>query len=553
MVIKINRAHKYIFNGLLLSSAAIAMRGVAVAFNVFVTSRVGAEGMGLLNLTQTVYGFAITLATSGINLAVVRLISRAIPYGNESYFDKKADRRVHKIMKNALFYCLFFSFLSSTLLYNSASAIGTYALGDKRTIPSLKILAFTLTPISLSSALNGYFNAVRRVYKSVIVQVCEQGAKITVVSALLMLIAPKGLEYACIAVVAGGAVSEAVCVLISATLFLFDRKIHKNQKFAIVKKEINPSTPSRIFDFNRVNKGCFIRLKSKKGEKENYSIISIALPVAVSTYVRSALLTIEHLAIPWGLKRSGASASEALSSYGVLHGMVFPILLFPSAVLGSFASLLIPELSSAQEEGDTKRVNSIVSRVFFFSLLFSIGVSGIFVCFSDELGNFIYKSPEAGEFIRLLAPLIPLMYLDTAVDSMLKGLGEQLYTMRVNIADAFMSVLLVLTLLPNMGISGYVVVIFLMELFNTSFSIIKLLNITKIKTPIFTWVLKPLVSVILATVVTKLIFNNDGFYNIFASIFNSRAVCFIEIFICGACYLLFTKVFSGVGINAKKE
>ena len=133
------------------------------------------------------------------------------------------------------------------------------------------------------------------------------------------------------------------------------------------------------------------------------------MPVAVSTYVRSALLTIEHLAIPWGLKRSGASASEALSSYGVLHGMVFPILLFPSAVLGSFASLLIPELSSAQEEGDTKRVNSIVSRVFFFSLLFSIGVSGIFVCFSDELGNFIYKSPEAGEFIRLLAPLIPLM------------------------------------------------------------------------------------------------------------------------------------------------
>ena len=105
MVIKINRAKKYIFNGLLLSLAAIAMRGVAVAFNIFVTSRVGAEGMGLLNLTQTVYGFSITLATSGINLAVVRLVSRALPYGNERYFDKKSDRRVHKIMKNAIFYC----------------------------------------------------------------------------------------------------------------------------------------------------------------------------------------------------------------------------------------------------------------------------------------------------------------------------------------------------------------------------------------------------------------------------------------------------------------
>ena len=541
-----NRVQKYIFNGLLLSLATIAMRGVGVAFNVFVTSRVGAEGMGLLNLTQTVYGFAITLATSGINLAVVRLVSRALPYENENYFDENADRRVNKIMKNALFYCLFFSILSSLLLYSGAEAIGTYALGDTRTIPSLKILAFTLTPISLSSALNGYFNAVRRVYKSVIVQICEQGAKITVVSALLMLIGPHGLKYACIAVVAGGAVSEAVCVLISATLYFFDRRIHKSNKFSIAENVAKSSTSKGILGFNDINKGCFIRKKAKADPKSS-SIISIALPVAVSTYVRSALLTIEHLAIPWGLKRSGVSSASALASYGVLHGMVFPILLFPSAVLSSFASLLIPELSSAQEQGDTKRVNGIVSRVFFFSLLFSIGVSGIFVCFSKELGDFIYKSSEAGEFIRLLAPLIPLMYLDTAVDSMLKGLGEQLYTMRVNIADAFMSVLLVLTLLPSMGIKGYVVVIFLMELFNTSLSIIKLLNVTKIKTPIAKWVFKPLVSVVLATVVTRLLFNNDGIYNIFSSIFNSRAVCFIEIFICGLCYLLFSKVFYRIG------
>ena len=246
-MIYINRFKQYFINGLLLSSAAILMRSVAVAFNVYVSSKVGAEGMGLLNLTSTVYGFAITLATSGINLAVVRLVSEALPYGNESYFDKKADRRVHKIMRNALLYCLFFSLLSSVLLFFGSNVIGTYALGDRRTIPSLKLLAFTLTPISISSALNGYFNAVRRVYKNVIVQICEQGAKITVVSALLILIGPRGLEYACIAVVAGGAVSEAVCVLISAALFFFDRKIHKNEKFKKQDSGKSTHTPSSIF------------------------------------------------------------------------------------------------------------------------------------------------------------------------------------------------------------------------------------------------------------------------------------------------------------------
>lgn len=524
------------------------MRGVAVSFNVFVTSRVGAEGMGLLNLTQSVYGFAITLATSGINLAVVRLVSGALPYGNEGYFDKKADRRVRKIMVSALFYCLFFSLLSSVLLYCGAEVIGTHALGDRRTVSSLKILAFTLTPISLSSALNGYFNAVRRVYKSVVVQICEQGAKITVVSALLVLIAPRGLEYACVAVVAGGAVSEAVCVIISATLYFFDRRIHKNQKF-MIKSNGNTDTSPDFSYAKATTKGCFFAFTTRDEKPRDErstaksTVLSIALPVAVSAYVRSALLTIEHLAIPWGLKRSGASASEALASYGVLHGMVFPILLFPSAVLSSFSSLLIPELSAAQEQGDRGRIESIVSSVFTYALIFGIGVSGIFVCYASELGVYIYKSKEAAEFIRLLAPLIPLMYLDTAVDSMLKGLGEQLYTMRVNIADAFISVLLVITLLPGMGIHGYVIVIFIMELFNTSLSIIKLLNITNVKTPVIRWVFKPLLCVILSTASAKLLFTLDSVYNPLGRVFNQRAIFFVEISLCALLYLFYTKLF----------
>ncbi len=539
-MIQINRLQKYFFNGLLLSVVAIVMRTVSVSFNVYVTSKVGAEGMGLLNLTSTVYGFAITLATSGINLAVTRLVSNALPYENESYFDKKSDGRVRKIMKNALFYCLFFSILSSILLFSSAATIGSVALGDTRTIPALKILAFTLVPISLSSALNGYFCAVRRVYKNVILQVCEQFAKITVVSSLLVLIAPRGLEYACIAVVAGGAVSEAVCVVISVSLYIFDRKIHRKRRFEIKDKISKSPSDVSIFDVKGVKKGSFISIGNNSKPEDN-SIIKIALPVAVSTYVRSALLTIEHLAIPWGLKKSGASAAQALSSYGVLHGMVFPILLFPAAVLSAFSSLLIPELSSAHEQGDTKRIRSIVSRVFYFALLFSVGVAGIFVCFSSELGKIIYNNAEAGEFIKLLSPLIPLMYLDNAVDSMLKGLGEQLYTMRVNIIDALMSVLLVITLLPCMGIKGYVVVIFLMELFNTSFSIIKLLSITKIDTPIGKWVFKPLCCVIASTILTRAVFSLDFIYSTLMRVFDIKVLSFVEIGVCALIYLILSR------------
>ncbi len=519
MVIKINNLKRYLLNGLLLSCVALVMRTVSVSFNIYISSKIGAEAMGLLTLTGGIYGFAITVATSGINMAVVRLVSSALP-SNSTSFDKKTNSCVKKIMKNALCYCLLFSISASVILFISAENIGKYLLDDIRTVSSLKLMAFSLAPISISSAINGYFYAVRRVYKNVISQLFEQGVKISVVSFLLIVIAPYGLEYACIAVVAGGALSEGASVVISIILYLFDRKLHCRKSKKIT------STVSNFGSFSISNSPvCDTR------------IIPIALPVAISAYVRSLLVTIEHLAIPWGLKRHGADSASALSSYGILHGMVIPVLLFPSAVLNAFSSLLVPELSSAYAKGDTEKIKRIVSRVFSLTLFFSIGVSGILICYSSEIGYFIYGNNESSLYIKLLAPLVPLMYLDGAVDSMLKGLNEQLYTMRVNITDSLLSVILIVILLPLLGINGYVAVIFITELINTSFSILRLINLTKIKTPIIDWVTMPILAIVSSTVLARPLFNISLFRRL-----SSKSLTFFEIFLTALIYLLFTHI-----------
>lgn len=539
-MIKINRAQRYFFNALLLSAVGIFMRTVSVAFNVYVSGKVGAEGMGLLTLVSSVYGFAITFASSGINLAVVRLVSSALPYDEKRCdFDKKSDLSVKKIMRCALLYCFIFASVASVVLFISAENIGVLLLNDRRTVRSLRLLSFTLIPISVSSALNGYFCAVRRVYKNVCVQVCEQAVKIFAVTALLLTIAPSGLEYACIAVVGGGAVSEAACVSVNALLYFFDRKIHNKSKSE--KEKCN------VFLSNTVLCRNFACRKASGLNEIGFSqVFSAAFPIAVGAYVRSALLTIEHLAIPWGLKRSGVGVEDALASYGILHGMVFPLLLFPSAVLGAFSSLLVPELSSSQSQSDTARIKYIVSRVFSAALLFSVGVAGVFICFSYEIGTYLYQSAQAAEFIKMLSPLIPLMYLDGAVDTMLKGLGHQLYTMRVNIADSAVSIILILTLLPSFGIQGYIVVIFITELFNTSFSIIKLLNVTDVKTPVVKWVIKPLITVILSTLFSRILFDFNIITKITGISLTGKPLAFFEISITAVMYVILSFVIGAI-------
>ena len=89
---KINRLKRYFFSALVLSLASIILHSISVFFNIFISNRIGTEGMGLVTLTSGIYSFALTLATSGINFAVVRLVSGALPYDEKtSLLDKKRE------------------------------------------------------------------------------------------------------------------------------------------------------------------------------------------------------------------------------------------------------------------------------------------------------------------------------------------------------------------------------------------------------------------------------------------------------------------------------
>ena len=68
-----NRTRTFFSNAILLSVVSMLLRGAAVSFNAYVTGKIGAESMGLFTLVMSVYGFAVTVATSAVNLAAVRL------------------------------------------------------------------------------------------------------------------------------------------------------------------------------------------------------------------------------------------------------------------------------------------------------------------------------------------------------------------------------------------------------------------------------------------------------------------------------------------------
>ena len=149
------RARSILYNSLLLCLSAIAVRAVGVYFNVYISNRVGAEGMGLYSLAANVWGFAMTLALSGINLAATRCVAEADGRGGE----------IRAAMKRAIAYALSFGIGAAVLLLALSKPIAIFWLKEERVILALRLFAISLPAISVCSALNGYFSAVRRPWK----------------------------------------------------------------------------------------------------------------------------------------------------------------------------------------------------------------------------------------------------------------------------------------------------------------------------------------------------------------------------------------------------
>ena len=181
-------------------------------------------------------------------------------------------------------------------------------------------------------------------------------------------------------------------------------------------------------------------------------------------------------------------------------------MLYPASLTGAFASLLVPELAQAKARGERGHISRAANKAIFVTFSFAAVVAGVMISYSGPLGRVVYGSTEAGKYIRLLAPIIPIMYLDTVIDSMLKGLGYQVYTMTVNIIDAAFSVVGVLILIPRFGILGYVILISVSELINASASYYKLSEVSDVENSVVKVIFLPTVSAILSCFAVKILY-----------------------------------------------
>lgn len=422
---------------MIMTCVNLVMRSVSVWFNAYLTEKIGSSGIGLFQLIMTVYSLAVTFSCAGIKLATTRIAV-------EIKTLKRKDEG--KSLALCITYAGICGSIIGFVLFAFSDIVAFSWLDNSATAFPLKILSVSLPFVAMSSALSGYYSAIDYIPQYSAIQLLEQGFKIAVVVSMISNTNYTDPAYSCISIVAGMTASE----VFSFTLASLMKKIVRN--------------------------------KEKHNERIGISeFLRIAVPDAAGTCIRSVLLTVEHLLIPKGFRKSGQNSQKALSAYGSIHGMALPVVLFPSAVLSSLSSLLIPNLASYNELGDYPAINRTVSKNLKRTFIFSCICSVFFFFSAPTLSQIIYKSEEAAKYIKILSPLVPVMYTDMITDGMLKGLDQQVYSMKYNIIDSALCVVLVYFLLPKYSVTGYIIILYVSEIINFILSIGRLSRICEIR------------------------------------------------------------------------
>lgn len=446
------KKNAFLVNTVILTVSSVALRILGIYLTSFLTGKIGAEGIGLFQLIFSVYMLAAAFAVSGVSVAVTRLVAESA---------EKANLPASAVLKKSIAFAGVVSVCIAILLYNLSSFIGTDILNDPRTVMPLRILAPSLPFMAVSACLRGYLVGMGKIIKTASSSIFEEVVRLSIIIGTLGFFLPNGLEAACEAVVIGSLGSEVL-----GCLYLFI--LYQTEK----KKKAPPAAQRGVM---------------KK-------ILGISMPIAAGFYLRSSLRTVETVLIPSSLERYGLTNREALSQYGIISGMSMPVLFFPTVLLFSMSTLLVPEIARANAAGNRTRVINTAARVVQGALLLSVLCCVIFLLFSHNLGQVIYKNDAVGSVLAILAPLTPLIYMDIVVDAMLNGLNQQVYSMKYSVADSLTRITLIFLLIPVFGVAGFYIAIFAGAIFNSLLSLRRLVRVSGIRLNVADWIIKPFLS-----------------------------------------------------------
>lgn len=401
----------------ILTVTGFLTRVIGFFFRIFMSHTFGEEQMGLYQLIFPIYALCFSISSAGLETALARCVAQKVTCG------KKRD--ADTMLYHALLISVSLTFILGLFVRKFSSPLSIYILGDIRCESLLETMCFALPFAAIHSCICGYYLGMKQTKVPALSQFIEQLARVGCIFIVYKIFASNGqtptVWIAVLGLVFGECISAFFCI-----------------RYFFIRKHESFSLPT-IFQRRRLGK----------------ELVSLSIPLTSNRVLMNILQSVETISIPICLQAFGYSNSEALSTYGVLTGMALPCIMFPTALTNSVSTMLLPTVAEIQAENDLNHLKQLIQKVILFG--FGLGsLCGIlFLLFGSLVGNLLFDSELAGDFIRTLAWICPFMYMNNTLVSILNGLGKANSSFIINICGISIRICGVWWGISLWGMDGY--------------------------------------------------------------------------------------------------
>ncbi len=425
---------------LLLTIAGVLTRIIGFFYRIFLSRVIGAEGLGIYQLTAPVMALGFAITSTGIQTAISRFVSNEV--------GKKNPGGARSYLFCGLWLSLLLSVLFSVILWKNTDFIARAWLGDARCAPLLSILSLSFVPSCIHACINGYYYGLKKTGVPALTQLAEQLARVAIVYVLFQIYTEQQQSVPLSVTMWGVVIGEAASTLVSVSCI-----------------RLLPSTADRGLSMVTCTR----------------NLLAMAAPLTANRVILNLFSSYENIMIPNRLRLFGYEFSDALSVYGILTGMTMSVVMFPSVITNSVSVLLLPAISEAKAAGDDALIRRTLKKTIESCLSLGFLATLAFLFTGDFLGNFLFGNALAGTFITTLGWICPFLYLGSTLSSILHGLGFPGLTFVLNLISCGIRILFVLFAVPVFGIKSYLWGILLSQAVLAFLAIILLLHMTSNK------------------------------------------------------------------------
>lgn len=398
----------------LLTVLSMMLQALGLIFNVKLSDTAGTAAVGIMSLIMSFFSCIMILANGNIFVSTSRFVSEENENGGN----------IFRVMRMSLTFSLILSGSFSVISFAASDYIAVNMLKSPELGLAVRILSFSLTPAAVGSCIKGYFHGLRRIKVPMRGDITEFALKWAVMGALMII--PRNMNFYVVTAfsICAGEIVSCIYYVIS---FIYSVHTYKH----------------------RISDKCIM--------KNGRDYMKANLPVVISGYVQMIMSAANEAIVPATLLGYNTSADEALSQYGMFEAMIIPAIFFPAVAMSSMSNIMIPEAASAVRAG-RERLKKLIGESFRKCFSYAFFISGMFLCFGTELGRIMCPSDDlVSRSLKILAPVIPFIYLEFILEGLLKGMGKQNFSTVNSFFEYIVRIGCVIIFVPKIGFGGVII------------------------------------------------------------------------------------------------